>query len=166
MGMSYGRDNLMVTAAHRYSLTRQGYIVSGCVEWLLEIWHELDTFTQDKIVKETEEALEHNVISSIDRQQWERLLEEVNENRKYPEVIAQHLTEQVTEGQEWAIDAYLHAHPNLRPEDLEIVQLQGNPFAYYVRAVPQSFFEDVDNDRLDATEVRKKPKLYVNRVEN
>lgn len=56
----YGRDNLMVVAAHRYCLGRSTYVVADCVEWLLSIWNELPDKTKAIIRRDTEEAFERD----------------------------------------------------------------------------------------------------------
>jgi hypothetical protein len=53
----WGRSNLMVLAAFRYCLGRRTYIVSDCVEWLLEWWDDIDETTQEFIVKEIQDAI-------------------------------------------------------------------------------------------------------------
>lgn len=83
--MKYGRDNLMVIAAHRYCIGRMTYIVGDCVDWLLSIWAELPENTRAIIQRDMEEAFEHDdrdremghvskyLGHDCDRQQWERL---------------------------------------------------------------------------------------------
>lgn len=86
----YGRDNLMVVAAHRYCLGRSTYIVGDCVEWLLSIWNELPDKTKAIIQRDTEEAFKRDdeeraegrefktLGMDCDRAEWERLRMEWN----------------------------------------------------------------------------------------
>lgn len=50
-------DQLMVTAAHRYCLGRQSYIVGACLQWLIDTWDQFEPNTQQVIVRDTAEAL-------------------------------------------------------------------------------------------------------------
>jgi len=50
-------DQLMVTAAHRYCLGRRSYIVGSCIEFLNEVWPQLNEITQQVILRDTHEAL-------------------------------------------------------------------------------------------------------------
>lgn len=49
---------LMVTAAHRYCLGRQSYIVSSCIEWLREWWPSFTPNTKNVILRDTIESLQ------------------------------------------------------------------------------------------------------------
>lgn len=83
--MNYGRDNLMVIAAHRYCLGRSTYIVGDCVEWLIAIWDTLPRKTKEIIQRDTEEAFERDdgdreggrdygtLGDDCDRAEWEKL---------------------------------------------------------------------------------------------
>ena len=50
-------DQLMCTAAHRYCLGRQSYIVGSCQEWLHEHWLQFSSQTQSTMVRDTLEEL-------------------------------------------------------------------------------------------------------------
>jgi hypothetical protein len=50
-------DQLMATAAHRYCLGRQSYIVGACLEWLQDTWEQFSRNTQRVMVRDTIEAL-------------------------------------------------------------------------------------------------------------
>lgn len=67
---------LMVMAAHRYSLGRRSYIVSSCIEWLTDNWKSFDTNTRTVIVRDTVEALMDNMAGSdIDFREWKYFAE-------------------------------------------------------------------------------------------
>lgn len=77
----WGFHDLMVTAAHRYCLGRMTYIVSECVDWLLENWDSFEPSTRKLIRDETREAIrDERAGMECDVDQWERLLRET-ENR-------------------------------------------------------------------------------------
>ena len=65
-------DQLMATAAHRYCLGRQSYIVGACIEWLYATWDNFDRNTQRVIVRDTIEALMDEKCGSklIDEPAW------------------------------------------------------------------------------------------------
>ena len=83
--MNYGRNNLMVIAAHRYCLGRSTYIVGDCVDWLISIWNDLDDNTKAIIERDTEEAFRRDdedrdecrdimaLGHDCDRREWEKL---------------------------------------------------------------------------------------------
>jgi hypothetical protein len=72
---AWGRNDLMVTAAHRYCLGRTSYIVSECVEWLINIWPHICENAKERIVIETQGALEKNRAGdNCDAFQWQKLL--------------------------------------------------------------------------------------------
>lgn len=83
--MNYGRNNLMVIAAHRYCLGRMTYIVGDCVGWLINIWPELPDETKAIIQRDTEEAFTYDdndrangrefkhLGHDCDRAEWEKL---------------------------------------------------------------------------------------------
>lgn len=83
--MSYGRDDLMATAAVRYCLGRMTYIVSDCADWLIEVWPNLKQSARNTIQRDIEEAFarDDEVRASgdeykplgmdCDRQQWEKV---------------------------------------------------------------------------------------------
>lgn len=73
----WGLHDLMVTAAHRYCLGRQSYIVSECVEWLLEHWDSFHPSTRKLIRDETREAIRNGRAGmECDVDEWERFLSE------------------------------------------------------------------------------------------
>jgi hypothetical protein len=76
----WGRDDLMVLAAFRYCLGRQTYIVSDCVNWLLEILPRLTPPTLGILRRDLEEAYkraddgdQYALGSQLDRSTWDRL---------------------------------------------------------------------------------------------
>jgi len=72
----WGKNDLMVTAAHRYCLGRKSYIVSDCVEWLISIWPKLQAETKRVILKETQEAIDKNKSGMTqDIEQWLRIIQ-------------------------------------------------------------------------------------------
>lgn len=61
----------MVTAAHRYCLGRQSYIVGACIEWLSAWWDSFDDNTKAIIIRDTVEALQDNMAGSyLDKEAW------------------------------------------------------------------------------------------------
>ena len=54
--MNLGRGELMAIAAVRYCLGRRSYIVGDCVDWLIEVWPELDPKTRNTIRRDIEKA--------------------------------------------------------------------------------------------------------------
>ncbi len=72
----WGFKNLMMIAAFRYCLGRKTYIVSACVDWLLQYWNEIDDQTKKLILEEIEEAIEKGCAGDrCDIDCWERVLE-------------------------------------------------------------------------------------------
>jgi hypothetical protein len=67
---------LMVTAAHRYCLGRQTYIVSSAVEWLWENRKYFEPKTIAVMVRDTIEAIRFNRAGDkdIDLPQWKKLV--------------------------------------------------------------------------------------------
>ena len=62
---------LMAMAAHSYCLGRRTYIVTSCVEWLMEWWGMLADTTRNVIMRDTIIALQDNAAgSSFDRDEW------------------------------------------------------------------------------------------------
>jgi len=57
MKLENDNDQLMATAAHRYCLGRASYIVPVCIEWLRQVWPQLNKNTQNIIVRDTAEAI-------------------------------------------------------------------------------------------------------------
>ena len=47
--------------------------------------------------------------------------------------IAKEMSEKVAAAKDWAIEQFRKDHPGLRIDEIEIVYLQGNPYAYYIR---------------------------------
>ena len=83
--MNYGRGELMVIAAVRYCLGRMSYIVGDCVDWLIEVWPELDPKTRNTIRRDIDQAFarddedragnrEHKALGmDMDRAEWEKV---------------------------------------------------------------------------------------------
>lgn len=83
--VAWGRDGLMVIAAHRYCMGRMTYIVSDCADWLVSIWHELPESVRKIIQRDTEEAFARDdedrtegrnyktLGHDCDRKAWERV---------------------------------------------------------------------------------------------
>lgn len=71
-------DQLMVMAAHRYSLGRRSYIVGSCIEFLDEVWDQLKLNTQEVILRDTKEALAHSdrgdAGAPMDIRAWEQFV--------------------------------------------------------------------------------------------
>ncbi len=62
---------LMVTAAHRYCLGRQSYIVSSCIEWLREWWPSFTANTKRVILRDTIESLQDGTAGAdMDTRGW------------------------------------------------------------------------------------------------
>lgn len=62
---------LMVTAAHRYCLGRQSYIVSSCIEWLREWWPSFTANTKRTILRDTIESLQDGTAGAdMDTRGW------------------------------------------------------------------------------------------------
>lgn len=76
--MRWTNNMLMVTAAHRYCLGRETYIVGSCIEWLTEIWWIIDKNTQNVIMRDTIAALMDGEAGSpyIDEPAWRKFCEE------------------------------------------------------------------------------------------
>jgi hypothetical protein len=67
-------DQLMATAAFRYCLGRQSYIVGTCIEWIKDIWTQLDSNSQFVILRDTIEALQRDKAGAdIDKVGWHGL---------------------------------------------------------------------------------------------
>ncbi len=65
----------MVLAAFRYCLGRQSYIVSCCVDWLIDYWPEIDENTRYIIFDETMRAIEKGDAGDrCDVTEWKRLI--------------------------------------------------------------------------------------------
>lgn len=85
---AWGFDALMVTAAFRYCLGRQTYIVSECVDWLVANWNKFPKNVRDAIKRDLEEEFERDDVArqegnsffkplggDCDRKEWERVRE-------------------------------------------------------------------------------------------
>lgn len=84
---AWGFQGLMVTAAFRYCLGQQTYIVGCCVEWLLENWAQLPRNVQALIERELREEFARDDEAraagdsfkplgwDCDRKEWERVLQ-------------------------------------------------------------------------------------------
>lgn len=81
----WGRSQLMATAAVRYCLGRQTYIVSDCAEWLIDVWTSLNESTRAVILRDIEDEFRRDdearargdrhlpLGADMDRRQWERV---------------------------------------------------------------------------------------------
>lgn len=73
-------DQLMVMAAHRYSLGRRSYIVGSCIEFLDQVWGQLTVNTQEVILRDTLEALKHSdrgdAGGAMDVRAWQQFVTE------------------------------------------------------------------------------------------
>lgn len=96
---------LMVSAAHRYCLGRQTYIVGAAIDWLWKNRHHFSRNTIGMIVRDTVEALQDNRAGSeyLDAPGWRSLA-----SRLY--------TEMPEEDQRWVRTAVAH-----RNEDWPLV---------------------------------------------
>lgn len=69
---------LMVMAAHRYSLGRRSYIVGACIEWLEQWWGEFDENTRRVIMRDTVEALQDDLAGdACDFADWKAFAERI-----------------------------------------------------------------------------------------
>ncbi len=80
----WGHGDLMATAAVRYCLGRQSYIVGDCVDWLIGWWPSLSEGCRNVITRDVNEAFAKDdearecgdtyrpLGMDMDRQQWER----------------------------------------------------------------------------------------------
>lgn len=70
-------DQLMATAAHRYCLGRQSYIVGSCLDWLVATWDQFTPNTRRHMVRDTIEALMEGRAGSptVDEPGWRRFAE-------------------------------------------------------------------------------------------
>ncbi len=74
----YGRDQLMITAAHRYYLGRSAYIVDDCCRWLKAHWENLNEDVRKRIIEETEEAIEKGCAGmEMDVETWKQLMSDI-----------------------------------------------------------------------------------------
>jgi hypothetical protein len=69
--------NSLIFMSFRYALGRQTYIVGDCVDILLKYWGDIDTNIQKLIKREITEAIERDVISSVDLASWNSILGKV-----------------------------------------------------------------------------------------
>lgn len=83
---AWGFNALMVTAAFRYCLGRQTYIVSVCADWLVANWDRFPQNVRDVIQRDLEEEFERDDAArregnslckplgwDCDRKEWERV---------------------------------------------------------------------------------------------
>jgi hypothetical protein len=103
---AWGRSDLMVIAAVRYCLGRMSYIVSDCVDWLIQIWPDLSDNTRATILRDVRLEIERDnermkedgtrpnfgpLGMDIDRKEWLRFIgavtaaETTNHKRKASE---------------------------------------------------------------------------------
>ena len=67
---------LMITAAHRYCLGRQSYIVGAGIEWLTQWWPNFERNTRNVMVRDTVVALMDNEAGSqYDWEAWRGFVE-------------------------------------------------------------------------------------------
>lgn len=67
-------DQLMAMAAFRYCLGRQSYIVGACIEWIRDIWNQLDKNSQFVMLRDTIEALQRDKAGAdMDKMGWHDL---------------------------------------------------------------------------------------------
>ena len=83
---NFGRDDLMAIAAFRYCCGRQTYIVSDCVDWLIEQWPNIGENARRVIIRDFEDEFRRDdecrknngdyrpLGHDCDRRQWERVL--------------------------------------------------------------------------------------------
>ena len=73
--------NTLLVCSFRYALGRMTYIVSEIVRIILRHKEELQPKTKKLMIREIKWALDHNQAGmQCDRQQWERLLNELTRN--------------------------------------------------------------------------------------
>lgn len=72
-------DQLMATAAHRYCLGRQSYIVGACIDWIRVNLENFDRNTVRVIARDTLEAIIDETAGSktIDEPGWMQLFKEL-----------------------------------------------------------------------------------------
>ena len=84
---AWGFDGLMASAAFRYCLGRQTYIVGACADWIISNWEKFPQNVKTLIEREVEEEFEkddkermHNANATwlplghdCDRKEWERV---------------------------------------------------------------------------------------------
>lgn len=86
----FGRGDLMAIAAFRYCLGRATYIVSDCVEWLIEKWPVLNENARRVITRDLADTFEcddrarrdgseyRSLGHDCDRYEWERLRKHID----------------------------------------------------------------------------------------
>ena len=86
----WGRGDLMATAAVRYCLGRRTYIVSDCVDWIIQQQSAISPAALRIIVRDIREAMARDdearergdqhlpLGDDVDRRDWERALAGVN----------------------------------------------------------------------------------------
>jgi hypothetical protein len=82
----YGRHGLMATAAFRYCLGRQSYIVDDCATWLEDQWTSFEPNVRTVIERDLREAIQRDddarangsdlrpLGMAMDRESWLRVL--------------------------------------------------------------------------------------------
>jgi len=84
---AWGFNGLMASAAFRYCLGRQTYIVGACADWIISNWEKFPQNVKTLIEREVEEEFEkddkermHNANATwlplghdCDRKEWERV---------------------------------------------------------------------------------------------
>lgn len=50
------------------------------------------------------------------------------------ENTAAYFSEMLASAQDWAVSCFVEEHPDVSIEDVQFVQLKGNPFAYHIRS--------------------------------
>jgi hypothetical protein len=74
----------MVFYAFRYCLGRQTYVISECVEYLVENWHRLSDNTRTQIKEILGDAGIQRLQGSIDSAEWAKVLEMVQKTNGAP----------------------------------------------------------------------------------
>lgn len=71
-------DQLMATAAMRYCLGRQTYIVSSCHDWIRATWDQFDRNTQNVMLRDMIDAICRDMAGAdMDRRGWQKLTVEL-----------------------------------------------------------------------------------------
>ena len=73
MKPDYGMNDLMVTAAFRYCLGRQTYIVGECAEWLIRIWPKINSGARFVIQRELDQAFVDDDKDRAAKKEWRTL---------------------------------------------------------------------------------------------
>ncbi len=78
----------MVLAAFRYCLGRRSYIVSSCVDWLIQWWDHFHENDRKIILEEIREAIaKGNAGDHCDIDSWDKVLDHGMKSIALPEVV-------------------------------------------------------------------------------